>query len=78
MVQIELPLCRKRTAKELILEYLALQTEPIAIHHFDIASVSQNSIGSRLPELAIAKKVYGGFYNGEPYKRWNLINKEVV
>jgi len=80
MVQQELPLRQggasrkvKPPAWKLILEYLSLQSQPIAIHDFNIHGVSQNSIGSRLPELALRGKVHGGFYNGEPFKRWKLV-----
>ena len=58
------------TDKEKILLHLKYSDHPLAIHEFDITGVSQNTIGSRLPELALAKKVWGYFKEGERFKRW--------
>lgn len=78
MVQTELPFKRaktKITQKDRILEYLIRQTVPLAIHEMLIGGVSQNSMGTRLPELAKIGKVRGTKDVKEPFKRWEIVRE---
>lgn len=43
-----------------------------AIHEFTIPSVSQNTIGTRLPEMRKAGLVDCGFREGARFKEWRL------
>jgi len=60
------------TAKSAILEYLRVTGIPCAIHEILIPGVSQNAIGTRLPEMAKAGLVVGTIRNGKSYKEWSL------
>ena len=66
------------TAKSRIMARLANSDRPLAIHDFQIPGVSQNSLGSRLPELANAGLVVGEDHPSG-YKVWRLpMDGEVV
>lgn len=69
MTQLEL---KPPTAKEKILARLREHGGWLAIHEFNIPDVSQNSIGTRLPELAIEKKVVSRRRDGKAYSEWRL------
>lgn len=62
----------KTPARVLILKRLGEATGPLAIHQFDIPDVSQNSIGTRLPELAKEGLVESVKVAGRPFKAWRL------
>jgi len=44
----------------------------LAVHEFNLIGVSENSIASRLPELALAGKVVSRVRKGENWKEWHL------
>lgn len=62
----------KTSAKEEIIKRLQVSPVPLAIHEFKIIGVSDNSIGSRLPELAREGRVIGSRAIGKAYKVWSL------
>lgn len=65
----------KTTAKQEIIRYLALAPGPVPVRDMIIPNVSQNSIGTRLPEMAREGIVVGEKLNGKPYKSWRLSAK---
>lgn len=44
----------------------------LAVHEFNIPGVSENSLASRLPELAKSGAVVSRIREGKPYKEWAL------
>lgn len=64
-------------AKEKIIAKIKYEGCYLALHEFNIKGVSQNSIGSRLPELAKEDKVFGRYRKGENFKEWGLAEWEV-
>lgn len=44
----------------------------LAVHEFNLPDVSENSLASRLPEMAIPGEVVSRFVKGKPYKEWAL------
>lgn len=46
---------------------------PLAIHEFDLEGISQNNLGTRLPEVAKTHGfVTGATRPGEHFKEWDL------
>lgn len=46
---------------------------PLAIHEFDIKDVSQNNLGTRLPEIARDTGWLIGLHRvGQPFKEWDV------
>ena len=66
------------TAKERILERMQQVCIPLAIHEFGLIGISENGIGTRLPELAREGMVTGSKRPGKPFKEWSLVaNQEM-
>lgn len=61
-----------KTAKEMILQRLALADDTLAIHEFDIPSVSQTSISARLREMRRAGLVESIPVEGKFFTKWRL------
>lgn len=66
----------KLTAKEAIRNRLKNAAAPIPIHEFNIMGHSQNSIGSRLPEMCKAGEVKWIINKDEAFKRWYLADRD--
>lgn len=64
------------TAKERIIKKLREVGQPLAIHEFGFPDISENAIGTRLPELAQAGLVVGSFREGKPFKEWRLATEQ--
>ena len=61
------------TQKDKIRARLRDAVEPfLAVHEFNLPGVSDNSLASRLPEMALAGEVVSRFAKGKPYKLWAL------
>ncbi len=65
---------KKLTSKDLILRRLEDVGRPLAVHELQIFGYSENSIATRLSELAQAGKVIGLDQPGVNFKRWRLTN----
>jgi len=65
----------KISAKEAIRNRLKGASTPLAIHEFLLQGYSENAIGSRLPEMALAGEVVGTKRHGTSYKEWRLVEK---
>ena len=61
------------TARQDILKLLAIATEPVPVHAFHLANVSQTAISARLRELAREGLVIGQSVPGKNYKSWSLV-----
>lgn len=59
--------------KQAIIKRLVEARRPLAVHEFDIPGHSENSIASRLPEMAKIKIVEGRRRRGCAYKEWSLL-----
>lgn len=66
----------KPTENELILKCLAESGKFMAVHEMEVMAHSQNSISTRLSELAKAGLVVGRYRSGFRYKEWALIKQE--
>lgn len=62
----------KKTIKEKIIEVLEGINHPLASHEFPYIGTNENTIATRLSELATEKKVIGRYRNGKHYKEWFL------
>jgi DNA-binding HxlR family transcriptional regulator len=60
------------TQKDYILHRLSNSPVALACHEFNIVGVSENSIATRLSELAREGRVLGDRRPGKPYKEWRL------
>ena len=74
---MEQVLIKKPTAKTAILNRLE-QGGWFAVHELQLIGYSENSLASRLPELAISGQVVSRIRAGKPYKEWALKSKEVA
>jgi hypothetical protein len=62
------------TVKQRILTRLnEVYPAALAIHEFQLIGVSENGLGTRLPELAKVGKVVGQPRPGKPFKEWRLV-----
>lgn len=71
---------KKTTDKDLIKRRLiTAHPSMLAVHEFGLEShgVSQNTIGTRLPEMAIAGITHSRFRQGERFKEWGLMPAHV-
>ena len=59
-----------RADHEKILRYLQFSPKALAIHEMEIEGMSQNNIGTRLPEMAREGLVSCMRLPGESFKRW--------
>lgn len=62
----------QKTAKQQILEVLAVSKQGVPVHEFQIYGVSQTAISARLREMARVGQVVGHRLEGENFKRWTL------
>lgn len=60
------------TAKGAILLRLREAGKPLAVHELSINGYSENSLASRLSELAKAGLVKGDTRKGHAYKEWSI------
>ncbi len=51
---------------------------PLAIHEFNLIGVSENAIGTRLPELAKLRLVEGRVREHAAYKEWVITGKGII
>lgn len=67
----------KRSCKIVILERLRESDKPLAPFEFNtpthFTGYSENTIASRLPDLARDGKIAGRFRDGKPFKEWFLV-----
>lgn len=63
----------KKTASELILDFLSMSDRPLAIHEMRIAGVSQTSISARLRELRRQNRVTKYRAAGSRYDHWAAV-----
>ena len=68
----------KIPARQKIIDYLNLAGEPMAIHEIIIPGVSQNAIGTRLPELANEGIVIGTVRAGTRVKEWSIVPQDLT
>ena len=75
MVQQDLPIGKKRTIPEKILDYLAEQASPKALHEIPFSAVGGNQpcVSARMRELRRAGFVGKVRNQGENYDRWFII-----
>jgi len=63
--------------KAAILQRLREAGKPLASFEFNEAGnigYSENSIASRLPEMALLGLIVGRFRVGKPFKEWSIVN----
>lgn len=63
------------TIKEKILEILKPDIW-LAVHEFPYMGTNENTLASRLPELALDGKVEGRYRQGKRFKEWHIKEKK--
>lgn len=61
--------------KAKIVEALGKAGRPLAVHEFEFVGISENSLASRLSELAHVGVVVGETRTGRKFKEWKLTGK---
>ena len=61
-----------KTTRDRVRDRLEAAGRPLALHEFDLDGISQNNLGTRLPEYAKEGWCYGVQRNGTQYKEWGL------
>ncbi len=61
---------KELTVKEKILEVLRRSPKPLACHEFPYLGTNENTIATRLTELATEGKVTSKYRDGKRFKEW--------